>query len=279
MSNLRTIEKMNLEKFFDMGGGYVCDFNDRTFQEFMLEATGVDVYKDGYDSNGTSKANRLRNFWKIESNFLVAKQIAELLDYWRNIKLSSEEGLLESEGHLYQTGLTVIERLKHASPIEDPSRIRANSEEEDFNLLAGLIRESLSKNNPSSDLDRLHTFLIKYIRTLCKKHNILYTKETPLHTLFGGYIKFIKSQNIIESEMSMRILKTSISIFEAFNLVRNDQSFAHDNPILNSEEAVLIVNNISNTIRFLEGVEKSITGIENKKEKESALISLDDVPF
>ena len=32
--------------------------------------------------------------------------------------------------------------------------------------------------------------------------------------------------------MTMRILKSSISVLEAFNDVRNSQSLAHDNPVL-----------------------------------------------
>ena len=38
-----------------------------------------------------------------------------------------------------------------------------------------------------------------------------------------------------ESEMADRILKSSISIFEPFNDVRNNRSLARDNPILNYE--------------------------------------------
>ncbi|WP_081728076.1 abortive infection family protein [Alkalihalobacillus hemicellulosilyticus] len=45
--------------------------------------------------------------------------------------------------------------------------------------------------------------------------------------------------------MTRRILKTSISLLDAFNPVRNDKSFAHDNPLLNYDESMLIFKNIS----------------------------------
>ncbi len=57
--------------------------------------------------------------------------------------------------------------------------------------------------------------------------------------------------------MSQRILKTSISNLDSFNDIRNNKSFAHDNPILNYEESILIFNNISSTIKFIEALENN----------------------
>ena len=43
-------------------------------------------------------------------------------------------------------------------------------------------------------------------------------------------MKRLKVEGQIDSEMTERILKSSIPVLEAFNDVRNNQSFAHDNP-------------------------------------------------
>lgn len=40
MSNLTFSEKRNLEKLFQMCGGYVLDFSIRTLAEFVAETTG-----------------------------------------------------------------------------------------------------------------------------------------------------------------------------------------------------------------------------------------------
>ena len=72
--------------------------------------------------------------------------------------------------------------------------------------------------------------------------------------------------------MTERILKSSISVLEAFNNVRNNQSFAHDNPLLNYNESILILNNVSNTIKFIESVEKDIARMEKQEDWE-------DLPF
>jgi hypothetical protein len=76
--------------------------------------------------------------------------------------------------------------------------------------------------------------------------------------------------------MSERILKYSIHVLEAFNDIRNNKSFAHDNPILNYDESCLIFNSVSNTIKFIEAIEgKRKAG--SKPETTNQII--DDLPF
>lgn len=72
----------------------------------------------------------------------------------------------------------------------------------------------------------------------------------------GEYIKQMKSKGLIESEMTERIFKSSISILEAFNDVRNNQSLAHDNRMLNYEESLLIFNHVSGAIKFIDSLER-----------------------
>ena len=66
-------------------------------------------------------------------------------------------------------------------------------------------------------------------------------------------------------------------MLDAFNDVRNNQSLAHDNPILNNNESVLIFNDISNTLRFVESIERRIVEREKAKPKEE--IAWKDIEF
>jgi hypothetical protein len=59
--------------------------------------------------------------------------------------------------------------------------------------------------------------------------------------------------------MTRRILKSTISTLESFNKVRNDHSLAHDNPVLNHDEALLIFNYVAATIRFLRTIDSRIS--------------------
>jgi Abortive infection C-terminus len=264
MANLKRSDKLKLENYFEMKSGYVCDFSNRTFEEFVLEHTGVEIYSDKYSG---SKATRLRAFWDKEPNYLVAKLLGEMIEYWKLQKATPLYGYQVFNPVLCDECKKIVARLKDEGPIEDIGALTPNSSDKDFGLLAQSIRESIEKNQPEQALDRLHTFVIKYVRELCSRHGIGFDKETPLHSLFGLYVKFLQKNNLVESEMSGRILKSSISVLDAFNDVRNNQSLAHDNPILNNNESVLIFNDISNTLRFVESIERRIVEREKAKPK------------
>jgi abortive infection Abi-like protein len=133
--------------------------------------------------------------------------------------------------------------------------LTAISDERDFEAIAKAVREAIEKNSPEGGLDRLHTFVIKYVRSLCAQSGITVKREKALHSLFGEYVKFLRENRLIESEMTYRILKSSISTLEAFNGVRNNQSLAHDNPILNYDEALLIFDHVASSIRFLKSLQ------------------------
>jgi len=81
MSDLTFNEKRKLEQCLGMKSGYVLDFSDRTFKEFVLDATGRDIFDEKYRYASGSKANRLRAFWQKEDNATVGKLIGELLNY------------------------------------------------------------------------------------------------------------------------------------------------------------------------------------------------------
>ena len=63
MSTFSMAERHNLEKFLGMSSGYVLNFSDRTFGEFVFEAVGIDIHDEKYTGEGTSKAKKLRTFW------------------------------------------------------------------------------------------------------------------------------------------------------------------------------------------------------------------------
>lgn len=79
MSSLKMPDKVVFEKLFDRGG-YVLDFNDRTFAEFFREH-GINIEDQKYYFNGTSKMKRLRAFWEVEPDIVVGRVVDALLQY------------------------------------------------------------------------------------------------------------------------------------------------------------------------------------------------------
>jgi len=271
MSDLSGVEKRGFERLFGMGSGYVLDFSNRTFEEFILDITGKCIYDSKYENASGSKANRLRAFWGLEPNYTTAKLLGELLQYAVALGVKSgDEQLLESCQR-------AVQRLSQSASVTEIDAITPNTADKDFAILAKSIKDAIDKNTPETGIDRLHTFVIKYMRALCQKHGIPTDKDKPLHSLVGEYVKQLKEKGYIESEMTERILKSSISTLEAFNRVRNNQSFAHDNQVLNYDESLFIFNHISSAIRFIEALEKRISLTEKRN---SSLAEHDDeIPF
>ncbi len=248
-----------------MGSGYVLDFSNKTFQEFILENTRIDIYESKYDYASGSKANRLRAFWEKESNIITGRLILNLLDYWRTQKLINYRGISSAEQSLLYECSAIAERLIQENLVESMDAIQLYSSDKDFSVLAKSIRKSIENNEPEVALDRLHTFVVKYTRRLCDKHEISYDRSKPLHSLYGEYVRYLRQNGLIESQMAERILKSSISILESFNDVRNNRSLTHDNPILNYHESVLIFNNVSSAIKFIEAIEKGNSGVDERE--------------
>ncbi len=130
-----------------------------------------------------------------------------------------------------------------------------------FEVLSRDIYDALAKDEPSLVLDRLHTYSSKYLRNLCQKYFIDVSDAEgnyyPLHNLAGSLAKYYENNHVFQSDFIIRAMKSSISIFERFNAVRNDYSYAHDNDILNKAEATYIVTIITATLNLLNVVEKS----------------------
>jgi hypothetical protein len=80
MSDLTIAERKKLEKLLGMSTGFVLNYSNRTFAEFVLESTGLDIDEEKYLVNGPSKANRLRTFWKLEDNIIVGKLLNDLIN-------------------------------------------------------------------------------------------------------------------------------------------------------------------------------------------------------
>jgi len=269
MSDLSFVEKNRLEKLFGMGSGYVLNFTNRTFGEFVTDSVSRDIYSGKYDYASCSKANLLRRFWDFEPNHVVGRLLSDLIEFAKGGNYSTEDPALVDQCR------RIAERLRQGAPVDELDAITEGLTERDSELLLKSIRDSIDANEPEAGLDRLHTFVVKFLRRLCEARGINVSRGKPLHSLLGEYIKRMKAEGAIESEMTERILESSIANLEAFNFVRNERSFAHDNPLLNYEESLLIFNNVMSGIRFLQALERNQAD-EAKGDNDA---DFDEVPF
>ena len=88
MANMEYIERDFFEQLFNMRTGYVLDFNNRTFQEFVYEKIQVDIYMK---YTGLSKAKILRRIIAEYDNVTVGKLLLELMRYMQAKEMITDE--------------------------------------------------------------------------------------------------------------------------------------------------------------------------------------------
>lgn len=88
MANLNFIEKQYFEDLFGMSTGYVLDFTNRTFQEFIYDIMRIDIYSK-YPN--LSKAKILRKIIQDYDNVTVGKVLLELLRYMQVKNMVSKD--------------------------------------------------------------------------------------------------------------------------------------------------------------------------------------------
>ncbi len=83
MAKLDFIEKNNFECLFEMGSGYVLDFSNRKFQEFVYSVMNIDIYSH-YE--GLSKGKILKRIIDEYDDVTVGKLLLELMRYMQATK-------------------------------------------------------------------------------------------------------------------------------------------------------------------------------------------------
>jgi hypothetical protein len=280
MSDLTNQEITKISKLL-IHEGYVLNFSNRTFAEFVEESIGINAYEEKYANGSGSKGQRLKAILKIESNYKVGKLLQDLAEYWNGQFMPGEE-INPMHYRCYEDALKIAKRLRDGAIVDELEVIQGRSDDRDFTLLADSIRTSIGKDQPELALDRLHTFVFHFIRELCKKHDITFTKDESLNAVFGKYIKTITARGLVETLMGEKILKYSINLLDSFNDVRNNKTFAHANALLNYDESLLILNNITNAIRYIKKVEGKYEAkqkFEAKAKGETKEITPDDIAF
>ncbi|MGJ1327472.1 hypothetical protein [Sphingobacterium multivorum] len=111
MAHLKQSEKLILEKLFKMEGGYVLEFSNQKFQQFIFDNFKIDIYSDRYSIYGDSKANRLRAFWNLENNHVVGKLILELTEIWKTAMLLKGITITENDNILEREATRIADKL------------------------------------------------------------------------------------------------------------------------------------------------------------------------
>lgn len=161
MSTLKNLEKTQLEDLLGMESGYVLDFSDRTFDEFFRETVGMNIYADKYALVGGSKAKRLRAFWELEPDHIVAEVVTGLLEQWiyKHPQPNSVESALAAGCR------RIVERLA-ASDTATIAHAKTVAEVLDASYLQRQVRRM--EEGLKSDVELAVGTAKEFVETICK---------------------------------------------------------------------------------------------------------------
>lgn len=254
MSSLTYVEKEKIATFFGFKGGYVFTFIKEGYtktntRDMIYEATGIDIYND--QRFAISQERCIRKIWDECDDYTVGKLLKIMLDYY----LSIMRGEWNRRDEIVFQELRGVEEKLMTTRISIPEATTRT-----LNMIKEDIERNCNNNTPELALDRLHTFSIVFFRSVCESHGISTKaengRESPLQSLVGKLKAWYEETNYFDSEFAVVAIRNTINTFDKFNQVRNNQSTAHPNEVLNKAEATYVVHIVVETLTFIANIER-----------------------
>jgi hypothetical protein len=252
MATLRPRELSILDDALSMHGGYVLDFSDRTFAQFFDAELGVDIGASRYRKHGDSKARRFRCFVQTERGPLVARALRAL---WEHRDYKSLGDLHESaERKIQERYFAIVDRIEGETDLPRTDAIDRFAHNETLDELVAAIERDVLANKPGAALDRLHTYCMKKFAHLLTQRGLDAFDKDTLNARAGRLFNPLRREGKVRP-ISDKIMRATIDIFELFNGIRNNESLAHDNELVETAEARFIFDGIVTLLRFLKAIE------------------------
>jgi hypothetical protein len=205
MSSLTMSDRHNLEKFLGMSSGYVLNFSDRTFGEFVFEAIGTDIHSERYTTEGTSKARKLRTFWKLEPDYLVGKLLLALIDH--GVSLGTDPTLQANA--LVDRCRQIATRLLAGGPSLEP--LKEQAKVLNANHLADQIRrmEASVETDPSLAIGTAKELIETCCKTILAERGRPVAGTPDMSSLTKETLRELKlvPENIPESSRGADVVK------------------------------------------------------------------------
>jgi len=209
VSTFSMTERHNLEKFLVMSSGYVLNFSDRTFGEFVFETVGIDVHDEKYSAEGTSKAKKLRTLWKIEPDYTVGKLILALIDYDTSFNAEPDAEAKALAENCRQIGT----RLLAGGPSLDP--LKEHAKVLNANHLAEQIRrlEASVETDPSLAIGTAKELIETCCKTILAERGKPVSGTPDVSTLTKETLKELKlvPEGIHEATRGADVIKRLLS--------------------------------------------------------------------
>jgi hypothetical protein len=192
-----------------MSGGYVLNFSDRTFGEFVLESVGLDIHAEKYTPRGTSKARKLRAFWKLEPDSTVGTLLLALIDHEKSINAAPDA---ESRAVAAECR-KIAARLLAGGPSLNP--LREHAKIQNANHLADQIRrlEVSIASDPSLAIGTAKELIETCCKTILAERGKPVVGMPDVSTLTKATLKELKlvPEGIPEAARGADVIKRLLS--------------------------------------------------------------------
>jgi hypothetical protein len=252
MVNLRPRDMTVLDDALSMHQGYVLNFSDRTFAEFFDAELEVDIDHSRYGKFGSSKAKRLRCFVQIEKKPLVAKALRALWEHRDYHNRGDLDAATEKKIHDHYFAL--VRRIEDGNGLARTDAIDRFARNATLDELVAAIERDIAADKPEVALDRLHTYCMKKFAHLLTQRGLPVHDNDTLNARAGRLFNPLRRKSKVRP-ISDKIMRATIDTFELFNGIRNNESLAHDNELVDPAEARFIFDGITNLLRFVKAIE------------------------
>lgn len=209
MNALSITDRHNLERHFGMSGGYVLNFSDRTLGEFVFEVVGVDIHDEKYTTAGTSKANKLRTFWKVESDHVAGKLILALIDYDASLNAAQDAEAKALAEKCRQIAARLLAGGPSLSPLKEHAKVM------NANHLAEQIRrlEASVETDPSLAIGTAKELIETCCKTILAERGKPVSGTPDVSTLTKATLKELKlvPEGVPDSARGADVIKRLLS--------------------------------------------------------------------
>ncbi len=200
-----TLDMRLVDEALGMQQGYVLDFNDASFNDFVRRKFGIDASAPTYTVDGVSKAKRLRALLR---SLVPGAQAEVLRGFWAYRQQSrGMHHSIKLEPKVEADFLAMIARLEAGSPPIGTDPLEAFSDDPTLLALIEAIQREIQANAPNAALDRLHTYAVKKFTDLLEREGETAGDKETVQSRASRYISKLHQRGEI-GEYSAKIAKS-----------------------------------------------------------------------
>lgn len=232
-------------------GGYVFDFTNKNFSEFIYDICGLNIYRRNYSKEATgkhlSKMKLLIEFVDNENIDIVVKVLNSLWEYQDNPNKNNHD-----KKNLFNDFIKILEE-KNKDKID--YGILDNYKDITIEEYLTDIKGHIDRKEVNLVMTSLHSVLTTIFRQILDKKKIEYIKDESIDKLMSKYAKSL-DDNIYK--FTKPFLKALLNIYNTFNDIRNNHSLAHPTEkFIEIKDSTFVVKSILLSLEYITEIEKN----------------------